>query len=247
MGDVQGMSVLAMFVIGLMGAGHCVGMCGGIVAALGFAADRESNRWPILLSYNLGRITSYAIAGALVGLLGLFGREFLSLGPWLRAFAGGLLILMGLYLAGWWRLLTWLERGGQYLWRRIQPLGKELFQVRSAGRGFLFGMIWGWLPCGLVYSALAYAAATAEPLSGAMAMAAFGFGTLPAMVAGGVFSTQLKQWLQGRVLRTVMALVLILFGAWTLWSALAHVHHQPIDSPATEAGSDAQLHQHMHH
>lgn len=246
--DTAGMSVLAMFVIGLMGAGHCVGMCGGIVAALGFAADKETNRWPILLSYNLGRITSYAIAGALVGLLGLFGREFLSLGPWLRAFAGILLILMGLYLADWWRLLTWFERGGQYLWRRIQPLGKGLFQVRSAGRGFLFGMIWGWLPCGLVYSALAYAAATAEPGSGALAMAAFGLGTLPAMLAGGVFSSQLKQWLQGRLLRTVMALVLILFGAWTLWSAFAHMHHQPAtttSSSSSAVGGD--IHQHMHH
>lgn len=240
------MSVLAMFVIGLMGAGHCVGMCGGIVAALGFAAEQNSARWPILCSYNLGRITSYAVAGALVGLLGLFGREFLSLGPWLRAFAGILLILMGLYLADWWRLLSWLERAGQHLWRRLQPLGKGLFQVRTASRAFLFGMIWGWLPCGLVYSALAFAAATAEPLSSALAMAAFGFGTLPAMLAGGVFSSQLKRWLQGRVLRTVMALALILFGAWTLWSAVAHAHQHPAaPGSATEAPGD--MHQHMHH
>ena len=243
--DMQSFSVLAMLVIGLMGAGHCVGMCGGIVAALGFAADEKRNRWPILLSYNLGRISSYALAGALVGLLGLYGREVLSLGPWLRAFAGVLLILMGLYLADWWRLLTWLERGGQYLWRYLQPLGRGLFQVRGPGRGFLFGMLWGWLPCGLVYSALAYAAATADPVSGALAMSAFGLGTLPAMLAGGVFSTQLKQWLQGKLLRTIMALVLILFGVWTLWTALSHLQHR--GHVAVESGVEAQNHDHMHH
>ena len=110
--EFDSMSILAMLVIGLMGAGHCVGMCGGIVAALGFAADDQRRRWPILLSYNLGRITSYGLIGALVGLLGLFGHEYLSLGPSLRIFAGVLLILMGLYLAGWWHFLSWLERGG---------------------------------------------------------------------------------------------------------------------------------------
>ena len=246
MSDIGDMSVLAMFVIGLMGAGHCVGMCGGIVAALGFATEGKGRRWPILLSYNLGRILSYSVAGGLVGLLGLFGREYLFLGPWLRGLSGVLLILMGLYLADWWRVLSWLERGGQYIWRYLQPLGNGLFRVTGAGRGFLFGMLWGWLPCGLVYSALAFAAATAEPLSGALAMAAFGVGTLPAMLAGGFFSTQLKQWLQGRVLRSLMALVLILFGAWIVWSAMAHAHHQPVEA-ASENGTSNTDHQHMHH
>lgn len=246
MPDVSDMSVLAMLVIGLMGASHCVGMCGGIVAALGFAAEGKDSRWPILVSYNLGRIVSYSVAGALVGLLGLFGREYLFLGPWLRGLSGVLLILMGLYLADWWRLLSWLERGGQYVWRYLQPLGNGLFRVAGPGRGFLFGMLWGWLPCGLVYSALAFATATAEPVSGALAMAAFGVGTLPAMLAGGFFSSQLKAWLQGRLLRALMALVLIVFGAWILWSAMAHAHHQPA-AAVTETDSSGDIHEHMHH
>ena len=246
MPGISDMSVLAMLLIGLMGASHCVGMCGGIVAALGFVTETRARRWPILLSYNLGRILSYSMAGALVGLLGLFGREYLFLGPWLRGLSGVLLILMGLYLADWWRVLTWLERGGQYVWRYLQPLGNGLFRVTGAGRGFLFGMLWGWLPCGLVYSALAFAAATTEPLSGALAMAAFGVGTLPAMLAGGFFSTQLKQWLQGRVLRSLMALVLIVFGTWILWSAMVHAHHQPAEA-VSETGSSNGVHEHMHH
>ena len=241
MSDPDVMSITAMLVIGLMGAGHCAGMCGGIVAALGFATDDNQPRWPILLSYNLGRIISYGLLGALVGLLGYFGQQFLYIGPWLRSIAGILLILMGMYLAGWWRVLTWLERAGQHLWRRLQPLSNGLFQVRSVRRGFFYGMLWGWLPCGLVYSALAYAATSATPVTGAAAMMAFGVGTLPAMLAGGLFSSQLRDWLQGKLLRVIMALILIIFGSWTLWSALSHAHSSGTE---TTLGSG---HEHMHH
>lgn len=119
---------------------------------------------------------------------------------------------MGFYLADWWKALTLLERVGQVLWKKLQPLGKGLFQVSSVGRGFLYGMLWGWLPCGLVYSALAFAGASASPVLGAWSMMAFGLGTLPAMLAGGLFSAQLKNLLQGKWLRVTMALVLIVFG-----------------------------------
>ena len=241
MTDMSVMSITSMFLIGLLGAGHCVGMCGGIVAALGFATDSNQPRWPIILTYNLGRISSYGLMGGIVGLLGQFGDQLLSLGPWLRAVSGLLLILMGFYLADWWKALALLERIGQLLWKKLQPLGKGLFQVRSVGRGFLYGMLWGWLPCGLVYSALAFAGASASPVMGAFSMMAFGLGTLPAMLAGGLFSAQLKSLLQGKWLRVAMALVLIVFGSWTLWSAMSHNH-------STEESGDAHSsYKHMHH
>lgn len=237
--------IAPMFLIGLLGAGHCAGMCGGIVAALGFATDSNQSRWPIILTYNLGRISSYGLMGALVGLLGQFGDQFLSLGPWLRAIAGLLLILMGFYLADWWKVLTVLERGGQLLWKRLQPLGKGLFKVHSVGRGFLYGMLWGWLPCGLVYSALAFAGASASPGTGSLAMMAFGLGTLPAMLVGGIFSAQLRSFLQGRWLRVAMAMVLIVFGSWTLWSAMSHNHTLTHTIEGSE--NDHLSHEHMHH
>ena len=240
-------SITAMFLIGLLGAGHCAGMCGGIVAALGFAANSDQSRGTIILTYNLGRITAYGLMGAFIGLLGQFGDQFFAMGPWLRAIAGLLLILMGFYLAGWWKVLTLLERAGQLLWAKLQPIGNHLFKVQSMGRGFLYGMLWGWLPCGLVYSALAYAGASASPISGAIAMMSFGLGTLPAMLAGGFFSSQLRDLLQGQWLRVAMALVLITFGGWTLWSAMSHNHtHVSTDIIEGPEGVHSN-HEHMHH
>lgn len=232
---------LTMFSVGLLGAGHCVGMCGGIVAALGLAANQQvlaepsSNpqvtgikrfaQWQIILGYNLGRIVSYGAAGALVGWLGQLGSHYLGLAIPLRLIAAVMLILMGLYLANWWRGLTYLERLGGLLWRRIQPVSARVFKVQSPGKAVLFGMLWGWLPCGLVYSALAFAAALAHPLPSSLAMMAFGVGTLPAMLIGGVFSEQLTRWLQGKVLRTVMALILLAMGALMIFTLFSHGQH----------------------
>lgn len=215
------LSLLAMLAIGLAGAGHCVGMCGGIATGLGFASAPGGGA-PLVLGYNLGRVLSYAIAGVLVASLGYWGRELLALGPALRVLAGVILLLMGCQLAGWWNPLALLERAGARLWRRIQPLGRYLLPVTGPGQALLVGMLWGWLPCGLVYSALAYAATAPTPWQGGLMMAAFGLGTAPAMVAGGLFSARARCLLQGRRLRLAMGLAMIAFGLWTLLSVALH-------------------------
>lgn len=250
------LSLLAMLVIGLLGSGHCVGMCGGIASGLGFASSgkvasaenvgsaeniaSERTRGPqLVLGYNLGRILSYGLAGVLVASLGYWGREFLALGPVLRILAGVILVLMGLYLAGWWNILVYLERAGAGLWRRLQPLGRPLLPVRGVGQAVLLGMLWGWLPCGLVYTALAYAATAQSPAQGGLMMVFFGLGTAPAMVAGGLFSARIRQLLQGRHLRQLMALAMIAFGVWTLASVAIHSGHDGANSGNTGHG---QLH-----
>ncbi len=215
------------FLIGLLGGAHCIGMCGGVMNALSFALP-EQRRGPLralptLLLYNLGRIASYSVAGALVGGLGMLLQGPVGiLGPGLRIFAGLMLVAMGLYLAGWWRGLAHLERLGGHLWRRLQPLGNRLMPVRHPGQALLLGALWGWLPCGLTYSTLTLAGALGDWRQAALVMAAFGLGTLPVMLASGAFAQQLKGWIQRRGVRSLAALMVIGFGLWTLYSPLAH-------------------------
>lgn len=145
-----------LFLAGLLGGGHCVGMCGGIVAALTLHQPTGHARWRVLAGYNLGRIASYALIGALLGGVAAGGLSLASTHSWqlgLAALADLMLIAMGLYLAGFAQAVTALEKLGQPVWRRIQPLVGRLLPVRSAGRAVAVGAVWGWLPCGLVYSA----------------------------------------------------------------------------------------------
>ncbi len=215
--------------LGFLGGGHCVGMCGGIMGALTFAIPDEARgkRFALLVHYNFGRIASYSLMGLLLGLAtgkaaDVGGASGLQ---WLRLFAGGLLIAMGLYLADWWRGLTYLEKLGGGLWKILQPLGRSLMPVRASWQALLLGGIWGWLPCGLVYSALAYAASQGDALSSAGVMLAFGLGTLPLVMTGGLFADRLKFFIQKRGVRTLFALLIVAFGIWTLWGGLQHAGH----------------------
>jgi sulfite exporter TauE/SafE len=218
-------TLAAAALLGLLGAGHCFAMCGGIVAALSFAAPANAPRWRLNLGYSTGRLFSYALFGGLAA--GLVAVLPPTGWPLARTLAGLLLIAMGLYLANWWHGLLWLERGGRWLWRGLKPVGDRFLPLDSISKALLVGMVWGWLPCGLVYAALGYAAAQAEPLKGAAVMLAFGVGTLPALLAGGVLAAVLKTWFSRPRIRLMMAIAYILFGAWTLVGAWSHaLFHQ---------------------
>lgn len=257
--------IVSAFLLGLFSSAHCIGMCGGIMGALSMAvpAQEPRRRFIILCSYNIGRLLSYVAMGILVG---LFAQQITASGgaSGLRWLAGLLLIAMGLYLANWWRGLTYLESAGRYLWAYVQPIGKRLMPVDNPGKGLLLGALWGWLPCGLVYSALAYSMAQGHWALGGLTMLAFGAGTLPSLLLAGIAAQQLNRLLQLRQLRWAMAVLIILFGLWTLWGAgghgshhnhhdtvsaadtespVSHEHHQQASSAAEKSDS----HQHHHH
>ncbi|PMR76621.1 sulfite exporter TauE/SafE family protein [Billgrantia endophytica] len=218
--------LVAAFVFGLLGGAHCIGMCGGIMSALTFAVP-PSMRSParlsgLLLGYNLGRVLSYMSAGALVASLG----TVLALSPAariaLQVFAAMMLILMALYIANWWRGLLKVEAVGKRLWRHLEPVGKRLMPVVRVPQAVALGAVWGWLPCGLVYSMLAWSLAMADPLRGALLMGAFGLGTLPALLVTGFAARQLGSLIRHRATRTVAALSIIAFALWQLASLLPH-------------------------
>jgi len=216
-------SWLAMFVVGLLGGGHCVGMCGGIVTALSFGLPASQARWPYLLCYNIGRLGSYTLIGALLGALAGSGLSLLQLHPLqvaLYILANLMLIGMGLYLAGISAIIGKVERLGAPLWRYIQPRLAKHLPIRSPWQALLTGSLWGWMPCGLVYSASLTALASGTLSSGALLMLAFGLGTLPNLLAMGVFATRLKALLQKRPVRLTAGLAVIGIAVFRLGQVL---------------------------
>jgi len=204
-------------VLGLLGSGHCLGMCGGLMGALTLAipAEQRNRRLRLLVAYNLGRVLSYAAAGLVLGLAGwAVASTPLALG--MRVLAAALLIAMGLYLAGWWSGLTRVEELGRGLWRRLQPLATRLLPVSSLPRALLLGALWGWLPCGLVYSTLLWAASQGDAGHSAVLMLAFGIGTWPVLLATGLAAERVTALLRRRSVRRAGGLLVMLFGLWTL-------------------------------
>ncbi|SEI79018.1 sulfite exporter TauE/SafE family protein [Pseudomonas sp. NFR16] len=209
--------LVSALILGLLGGGHCLGMCGGLMGALTLAIPREqrSRRLRLLAAYNLGRIFSYACAGLLIGLLGW--AVINSPGAMLlRVVAALLLISMGLYLAGWWSGLTRIEGLGRWLWRFIQPIASRLLPVSSTPRALLLGALWGWLPCGLVYSTLLWAASQGNAWYSGLLMLAFGVGTWPVLLATGLAAGRTHALLRRRSVRVAGGLLVIVFGLWTL-------------------------------
>lgn len=209
------LTYFSAFLVGLLGGGHCVGMCGGIVGAVTMSLPGQKPKTPFLLAYNAGRIASYTLAGVLAGLIGassFFLQHVLPVEKVLYGLASLMLVVLGLYLAGIWQGVLVLERAGTVLWRRLQPLSKRLLPLRSPSQAIALGLVWGWLPCGLVYSVLVAALATGSAVKGGLLMLAFGLGTLPTLLAMGMAAVKLKTWLQSIWVRRVSGLLVLSFG-----------------------------------
>jgi hypothetical protein len=219
------LSLPLAFTVGLFSAVHCIGMCGGIMGALSYGLPAEmrqrGGRFALfLLAYNSGRVLSYALAGALLGLLGgalLEGAGSGQAHRWLQWAAALIMVLIGLHIAGWLPRLAQVERLGRPLWRWLEPVGRRMMPVQSVPQALIYGAIWGWLPCGLVYTMLISTAMQRDPLDGALYMAAFGLGTLPTVMAAGLLAGRLYRYAQNPTLRVLVGLAIMVIGLLTLW------------------------------
>lgn len=234
-------SFLVALLMGVFSSLHCIGMCGSIIGSLTFSLSPEIRQdkkrlLPFILSYNAGRISSYAIAGAAVGLI-----EVLISLPLGQAHGHRLLQIIsalimtgaGLYIAGWFPRFAYIEKLGLHFWKCIEPVGRKLIPVKNCKHAYLFGMIWGWLPCGLVYAALALTAATGSILQGTLTMIAFGLGTLPAVMGVGVMISVLTQLAAMRQFKQTVGVIMItlaIFAAFPSLNPMAltnlHAMHQ---------------------
>lgn len=223
--SLEPLSLVTAFLIGLGGGVHCVGMCGGIVGTLALSGRGEGRpRLGFHLAYNAGRLFSYTVAGALLGGVGLLTAQLVWVNQAqmvLLGIAGIFMILLGFYLAGWWLGLARIERAGGVLWRWVEPFAARLLPVRSYRNAFLLGLLWGWLPCGLVYSMLIWAMSSGGPLEGALLLLSFGFGTLPNLLAMGYLAGWLSSWVRRPAVRAAAGGLVVVFGVITLWRAFA--------------------------
>lgn len=212
---------LGAFMIGLLGSGHCMAMCGGIASLLSIGQDRPSKVVPVF--YNIGRIVSYALIGGIVGgavaSIASIG-DFNSALVWLRIFTAIFMVMLACYIGKWWSGLLVVERLGQKLWRYVSPAGKSLLPLKHPLHAIPFGFIWGWLPCGLVYSALTWSAVSGSVANGAMIMLSFGLGTLPSMIMVGFGVGYLHNLQQSSTFRHIAALTILIYALYTLYGSV---------------------------
>ncbi|MCF7970463.1 MAG: sulfite exporter TauE/SafE family protein [Methylococcaceae bacterium] len=210
--------ILIAFVIGLFSSLHCVSMCGSIIGTLSFSLKPEvrSNKTKMatfIFSYNLGRIFSYMLAGLAIGLI-----ESIVTMPLGEAHGHQALKLIsaliitgaGFYIAGWFPSFAYIEKTGSRFWKTIEPYGRKLIPVATLKQAFLFGMVWGWIPCGLVYTALALAATSGDIVTSGLAMLAFGLGTLPAVIGTGLVSSFISRISSLRTTKQIIGMLLVL-------------------------------------
>ncbi len=220
------LTVVAALLLGFVASSHCVLMCGGITSALGLATGTNAAGRPrmlLLACYQLGRISSYAIAGLLFSstlghFVALLDRESVRQG--LRVLTAGALALSALVAFG--RIRDPGGAIGRRIWPAIAAQGRRLLPVTNPGRALAFGMLWGWMPCGFVYTVLLVATLQADPAQGALTMAAFGAGTAPAMFALALGAgRQMQRWTVPGGRRLVGSLLLLtaavtLLGPWLM-------------------------------
>jgi len=218
---------ITAFIVGVLGGVHCLGMCGGVVGGLTFSLEsRVQTSWwrmmPYQLFYNFGRLTSYAIIGAIFGAFGAaLGSlaAFLPAQQLLQTIAGLFMIALGLYLGGWWFGVAKVEKLGQRLWSRLAPIAKKMTPVKHYHQAWLYGLVWGWLPCGLVYSMLIMAMTAGSALNGAAVMFAFGLGTLPNLLLMGVFAFYFTRLSRMLWVKRVAGFSVLAMGVWQLYLA----------------------------
>ena len=226
------------FLLGLFSTIHCVGMCGGIIGALSLSlpAEIRNNKARMLMfitTYNSGRILSYSFAGLVAGAIGtgvLASAGFDQGHAVLRAIGVAMMVAIGLYLAGWLPQLAIVEKIGVPVWKKLEPIGRKLLPVASLPKALAYGLIWGWLPCGLVYFVLLWALTAGNAVEGALTMLAFGIGTMPTLLATGFMTSWLTRFARSSRARQVVGLLIIAMAVGSLYLPMGdhlagHHHH----------------------
>ena len=226
-------TLTSAFLLGLFSTLHCVGMCGGIIGALSLSLPVEIRNsrlklFTFVLTYNLGRIISYSLAGLVAGAIGtsaLQSAGFEQGHTILRIIGVMMMVAIGLYLTGWLPQLASVEKMGIPIWRRLEPIGRKLVPVVSLPKALAYGLIWGWLPCGLVYFVLIWALTAGDASHGALIMLAFGLGTLPTLITAGFMTSWITRFAHSTRARQIVGLLIVVMAIGSFFIPMEHRHH----------------------
>lgn len=225
-------TLVSAFLLGLFSAVHCIGMCGGIIGALSLGLPIGIKKYKLRLfifvsCFNTGRILSYSIAGLIAGMIGstvITSLELSHAQTLLRYSGVTIMVLVGAYLAGWFPQLIFVEKIGIPLWKKLEPLSRKLLPVNTFSLALIYGLIWGWLPCGLVYFVLISAITTGEAIQGGLTMLAFGLGTLPTLITAGLVTSRLTVFARNPVARNLTGILIISMAIASLLIPMQHHH-----------------------
>lgn len=266
--------IFAALSMGLLGSPHCLGMCGGIVAAFSLSMKAHSPTKKLLLMacYHIGRLGSYVLLGLVAATVGkhIFA-PLMANGNLPKYLLGGALIFAGLLMFGL-PVLNKLEKAGLGLWNALAPIRSKVLPMDTVPKAVFAGLLWGFLPCGLVYGALGVALGLASDdqfgLSAAGFMVFFWLGTLPMLLATGSLITWLKSKITTLHLRKFSGAVMLISGLAVAFSApimqamhgghgghgshdahSSHMHSADADSHSNHANhsSHTDHSQHTHH
>lgn len=226
-------TLTSAFLLGFFSTLHCIGMCGGIIGALSLSLplairNNKTKLFAFVLTYNVGRLISYSAAGIIAGAVGtgvLQSTGFDQGHTVLRAIGIIMMIAVGLYLTGWLPQLASVEKIGIPVWKRLEPIGRKLVPVASLPKALAYGLIWGWLPCGLVYFVLIWALTSGDAVLGGLTMLAFGAGTLPTLITAGFMTSWITRFAHSKKARQVVGLLIIAMAIGSLFIPMEHSHH----------------------
>jgi sulfite exporter TauE/SafE len=217
---------VSAFIMGLIGSGHCIAMCGGIASSLQLAVSKQQTLLYSLF-YNIGRMLSYMAAGAFVaGISSEFAKQNTYFSLVLSYLAAIFILLMGIYIMRLAATLQWLEKIGKSLiWQHLVKLNTYLLPINTPFKALGYGALWGWLPCGLVYSALTWAMTSPTAFEGALTMLFFALGTFPAMITMGIAAQKINTIVNHICTRIVFGSVLIWYGVYLIIIATDKLLH----------------------
>ncbi len=234
--------LFSALLLGLAGSLHCVGMCGAIVTAFSMNSKNKSftAQFVSSLMNNLGRISTYIILGVIAGVISSVSSS-LGFLTGLRIIAALILIMVGVNLILNQKGFSWIESFGAKIWQHIKPMATAINPAKSNFHSYISGLLWGLIPCGLVYSAVTAATASGDITYSVLFMALFGFGTLLPLLAMGIGFSHLAYWMKKPWVKNSLAVLLIGFGSWSLYSLTQHSGHNMNES------SEPNHQHHQHH